>query len=157
MTTTKEQLARVEAELAELKLKIEAEEKPVGSMFPALNEGDQYYFLVSRFDVGTDENLGDDLDRARCEVANAFTDEVQAQACADYLKDRFWFIRKAIEFADGYKFVNNQDNYTIVFDKMFKGWCSSTDSFYPRNGIYMTKENANKFIDWLNIHKPEGF
>ena len=162
MTTTKEQLARVEKELAELKLKIEAEEKSVEPMFPAVNHGDAYYLLSSYFSVLRDYNLRDynsehSVDRYRCEASSAFTDEAQAKACADYLKDRFWFIRKAIEFADGYEFGSKGNNYRVVFDAESIMWDWLSNSTYNTNDIYMTKVNANKFIEWLNIHKPEGF
>ena len=157
MTTTKEQLARVEKELAELKLKIEAEEKAVGPMFPALSFNRDYYYMGSAWGVDKDKFTRHGVDRARFDCSNAFTDKAQAQACADYLKDRFWFIRKAIEFADGYEFGSKGNNYRVVFDAESIMWDWLSNSTYNTNDIYMTKVNANKFIEWLNIHKPEGF
>ena len=157
MTTTKEQLARVEKELAELKLKIEAEEKAVEPMFPALSVNRDYYYMGSGWDADKDTFTRHGVDRARFDCGNAFTDKSQAKACADYLKDRFWFIRKAIEFADGHEFVNKGLNYKVVFDTESIKWDWLSNSAYDANDIYMTKENADKFIEWLNIHKPDGF
>lgn len=152
--TTAKKIEELRAKIDELEAQLKAESEP---MFDEIKFGDTYYFVGGRFINTKDAYSVDSVDEERVKNNNAFKDEKQAQACADYLKDRFWFVRKSIEFADGYEFVKNKHNHFVLFDTSINEWCYTINNYENRGSIYMTKESAIKFCEWLNKHKPEGF
>lgn len=149
-----QRIEEMEKQLAALKAEIETESE---SMFPVINDGDNYCIMDNGFKVVSYTNDNDYYDRKFVSNANAFTDEKQAQACADYLKDRFWFIRKAIEFADGYEFADGGDNYSPVFDYNINEWILAYNSTCDGSAIYMNGDSGTEFKKWLNKHKPNGW
>lgn len=151
---TQQIIDELQTKIDGLKAKLKEENEP---MFDEINNGDEYYYLDMRFNIeGTTYNYPH-IDDKQFITNNAFKDKKQAQACADYLKDRFWFIRKAIEFADGYVFDAGTRNYYVYYEQEYKEWKIAFYKFLNNGSIYMTKSNAFKFKDWLNKHKPESF
>ena len=140
------------------KLIAKAEQKKE-SMFPEVRKFERYYFVSVGGVVGneTNDNYPFDLNHARTGNIFPTSQKKQAEACAEYLKDNFWFIRKAIEFADGYEFWQGGKNWYLMYDCACRKWrilnyvvCTSPTD------IHMSKEAAEKFKEWLEIHKPNG-
>jgi len=147
-----QRIEEMEKQPAALKKEIVVEDEP---MFPVIGDGNVYSHVCNEFEVDSFTNVVDRVDKALIGNANAFTDEKQARACGDYLKDRFWFIRKSIEFADGYEFRINVNNFYPCF--MGGKWTLAYSYISKSNCIYMTEEAVNEFCEWLNKHKPNGF
>ncbi len=152
--STAKKIEELRAKIDELEAQLKAEQDP---MFDDIYVGDDYLFICSRFNVSLSNHIGHELDEEKLKIANAFKDKKQAQACADYLKDRFWFIRKAVEFADEYEFKRRNRNYYVFYNTGENKWGYDLNDDFNGGSIYMTEQNATKFCEWLNKHKPEGF
>lgn len=147
------QIEELQKKIDELKVQHEKQE----SMFKLPLNGKPFFFVGKSFSIGKCSYSSTYFSELQVKINNAFTDKVQAKLCAKHLRDTFWFTRKAIEFADGYEFVVGVDNFYIehAFDDMC--WVDSVNSRYQNGSIYMNKESANKFCEWLNKHKPNGW
>ena len=157
MSTIDEQIKELQDALTELQAKVNAKE--VKPMFELPKKGDDYFAVNGIFNINNYIYGEDSEDEKLMAVNNAFTSEAQAKACADHLARNFWFIRKAIEFADGYEVVagDGAANYCVEFNHAGEAWELDYDMNFQRDSIYMTKESANEFCEWLNEHKPNGW
>ena len=155
MSTIDEQIKALQEALTELKAKVAAKE--VKPMFEVPEIGSDYYHVSARSVVQSAQYDNDYWDEELSFAGRAFTSQTQAQACADYLKDNFWFIRKAIEFADGYEFTTGASNSKVRFDNCDGEWQRGVDTFPQYGDIHMSERAAVKFCEWLNEHKPNGW
>ena len=96
--------------LEKLIAKAEQKKEP---MFPEVIKFERYYFVSGGGIVGneTNDNYPFDLNYARTGNTFSLSEKKQAEACAEYIKDNFWFIRKALEFSDGYEFRAINDSF----------------------------------------------
>ena len=151
-----QRIEEMEQQLAALKAEVETEKQE--PMFPVIEPQQDYYFVNAVFAVG-ETFYGCSQDKLKICANNAYP-ESQKDLCksvAKHMADTNWFIRKAIEFAQGYEFKPNTDNYCVMFNKKSKEWIKSSHSIlYVPTTVYMAKEQADKFISWLEKHKPEG-
>ena len=116
---------------------------------------DQDYWLLNHCfeSEGTEENK-DSVDARHYSLYNYFTDEKQCEAVAKHIRESFLFMRKAIEFADGYEFVVSGDNCWCEFEGGEFGH-DFTDEYQVPTTVYMSEQNAILFAVWCNEHKKE--
>jgi len=135
-----------------MKLVDKANKKP---MIERRNKGKAFYNVGDFFNVRVGPD-GDSFSDKVYKVGNYFTDENLCQQVADYLKRNFMFMRKAIEFARGYKYTAGNFNYYIWFEVSENKYSIATarDSLDPLI-IYMTQSQARLFVDWCNENREE--
>jgi len=141
---------KAQSELEELKQET-SKPKP---MFERGDEGEAYHIIDEEYDVVDSIDTGVPLDDIRFKIANYYLekDEHIAERVAKYYKDNNWFIRKAIEFADGYEWVKGGDNWCVYINQYNYG-LDAHQSTKVQTQIYMTRENALKFKAWLEEYK----
>ena len=129
------------------------------SMFPEIDVLDRYYSVNGLGRVEPRKRDFFDSGEFYIQIGNAFplSQKEQAEVCAKYMRDTFWFVRKSLEFADGYAFKQGSKNWRVVYGYVSKEWQISlhTECKDPST-IYMSQENASSFKEWLKIHKPNG-
>ena len=134
-------------------------EKKKEPMFPEIGKFEKYYFASGGGVVGNETNDNYPFDLNYVKIGNAFplSQKEQAKACANYIKDNFWFIRKATEFAEWYEFRRGSQNWYLVYDEDDAKWSAYANRIFKSPlTIYMAEEDAEKFKEWLEIHKPNG-
>ena len=120
--------------------------------------GEKYYFncsygnCVDSFEVA----LLDNDDTNRYDLGNVFKTREAAQRMADRRKRIGIFENKMMEFADGYEFAYGIRNWSIFYYGWSQEWKDNYHTEYNPIMIYMTKENAQKAVEWANEHYPEG-
>lgn len=151
-------LAELELTIKKAQEQIEELKKPK-TMFERGENGDKYCFINGKYKplLTTDHHLCSD--NIYYKNANYYLEKDKhiAERVAKYYQDNNWFIRKAIEFADGYDFVEGKDNWFVCFDLNSEQWDTCFSMLIKETTvIYMTEESALKFIAWLEEYKPEG-
>ena len=134
-------------------------EKKKESMFPEIEVLDRYYSVNGLGKVMAGKHGSSGSDEFYIQIGNAFplSQKKQAEVCAKYIKDNFWFIRKALEFADGYEFQTIDESFYVYWSRYSNKWrarCALAN--VESTGIYMSEQSSASFIEWLNIHKPNG-
>jgi len=153
---TLKRIEQLEKELAELKEQVVSKPEP---MFEIPITESNYYTLCTdiqsgRFQLEIDCGFDSGIQDSSPAI---FVDDEECGKVADYLTKNFWFIRKAVEFADGYEFNKSLNNYQVYFDVENKIWNYLSMRTIQASAIFMSQENATKFIEWLNEHKPNGW
>ncbi|GEM_PF-6168978 len=150
----KARIEKMEAELIKMKAELKQEiNKPpfpyvsITCYMPCIN----YEGEVSVDDWHT-EKIIETLNNA-----NLAMTQNEAMRVSKHLFSNIWFTRKALEFADGYKFREGDENISVAYDHNDKCWILVSSYSLEENRVYMTKENGYKFIEWLNKHKPNGW
>ena len=152
----RECFADLAQQMAELDAKVEAEEQE--PMFPVIEPHQEYYFINAIFGVGK-TFYGCSQDKLKIAANNAYTLEQKGlcESVAKHIADTNWFIRAAKMFAEGYEFEKGGYNYFVVYDANNKGWDMCCDHrLINATSVYMSKHQADKFIAWLDKHKPNG-
>ena len=153
-----QQLAELELTIKKAQQQIEELKKPK-TMFERGENGDKYCFINGKYKPLLTADHHQCSDNIYYKNANYYLEKDKhiAERVAKYYKDNNWFIRKAIEFADGYEFVEGGDKYFVYWNKDVRKWslCYASASKDPTT-IYMTNENVQKFKAWLEEYKPEG-
>ena len=147
------EISALQAEMDKLKTELEAPK----SMIERAEDGGSYFYIDYSFTVSRGDETNNPVDKCLFDMANYYLlQEIElAEKVAKYYRDNNWFIRKAIEFADGYEFVDGNNNYYVYVNKVTGSYGVnwSIGVFNPVN-TYMTKENAEKFKEWLEEYKP---
>ena len=149
-------LEALKIKIAELQKEVDILEADPIAVIERASKDQDYWLLNHCFESeGTEENK-DSVDARHYSLYNYFTDKKQCEAVAKHIRESFLFMRKAIEFADGYEFDNITDNCAVFFDakrKIFTiPWYRNPKS--PTT-IYMSEQNAILFAAWCNEHKKE--
>jgi len=147
MKDINEQINKLQKELDQLKA---IANKPK-SLINRSEYGQSYWFVNISLEATNRIERGSSMDGWLFNSGNYYTCENQAEKVAKHLKDTNMFTRKAIEFADDYKFYDNSTGWSVNFYSdenayfPFKSlnWCSPTS-------VYMSEENAKRFAKWLN-------
>lgn len=152
----KARIEKMEAELVQMKDELEKIKPSKKMMFPYIS-GEFYTPCVNYkgdadVDVWHTEEAVFDLNSA-----NLAMTQNEAMRVSKHLFSNIWFTRKALEFADGYKFREGDENISVAYDHNDKCWILVSSYSLEENRVYMTKENADNFIEWLNKHKPNGW
>jgi len=125
-------------------------------MFDRVEDGEKYFYINDTFSVSHTNEDNYNIDNKLYDLANYYVEKDKhiAERVGEYYKNNNWFIRKAIEFADGYEWELGGDNWCVYIDAKGKNEVTKHASFNYNGTIYMTKENALKFKAWLEECKP---
>ena len=117
----------------------------------------QEYFWIIYPDgsIGKEHDAEDPWGSCLFNRGNVFKTEEAAQRMADRRKRIGIFENKMMEFANGYEFINDGQNWYISYLVSSWEYQRSLCSNVPTT-IYMTKENAEKAVEWANKHYPVG-
>jgi len=142
---------KAQSELEDLKQEA-SKPKP---MFERGDNGEKYYFVECTLDLEDTKERNQSMDDTLYNVSNYFLEKDKhiAERVAQYYKNNNWFIRKAIEFADGYEWKLGEKNCFIYYCKGKYHLSRQLDTKNPTE-IYMTEQNALKFKAWLEEYKP---
>lgn len=148
-----QKIEQLEKELAELKKELLAPEKP---MFPRVSRkcftpDFNYTGKIIAYLWTSAENV------KNLNKANLAMPQEEALLVGKHLYSNIWFTRKALEFADGYNFAEGSENCYVGYSTHSKEWVATTSRYYETSNIYMHPWAAEKFINWLNKYKPEGW
>lgn len=151
MNSAKKKIEELKEKIAEL----EAELNKPKAMFERAEVGNKYFFISSRCKtMDTRESL-QLFNNDHYNATNYYLDEQLAEKVAKYYRDNNWFIRKAIEFADGYEWGDSGYSYCITIDTFDLEYRVVKLNHVKTIGeIYMTKENVIKFKTWLEEYRP---
>ena len=123
-------------------------------LFEVSSEHERYNFIDGYLDIDWSTRSLNSGDDDLIKIGNHFTERVEAERMAAFIRKNFLYWRMALKFADGYEFKSGEDNAYVY------KYGSSIDQGYSRNckdlgTIYMTKENAKAFADFCNKHEQE--
>lgn len=144
---------KAKSELEELK---QQTSKPK-QIFERGEVGDDYWLVGAELCLSKSLEANHPVDGMRHSCANYYLekDKSIAERVAKYYQDNNWFIRKAIEFADGYEWVYGENNcYVYGYHAQY---CIARHEVSKRQTtIYMAEENAEQFKAWLEECAPIG-
>lgn len=156
MNELKQRIEQMEQQLAQLKAEVQGEEQE--PMFPVIQSAQVYYFVNAVFGVG-ETFYGSSRDKLKIDANNAYPLDQKdlCEAVAKHYADTNWFVRAAKMFAEGYEFIKGYKNYEVYYDVDSECWdkCQTLCGLSPTT-IYMSEEQGDKFIAWLQKYKPEG-
>lgn len=151
MNNTKKKIEELKVKIAEL----EAELNKPKTMFERAENGGNYSFVGANFDVKSIGETKHPVDDFKFKSTNYYLDAQLAKKVAKYYRGNNWFIRKSIEFSDGYEWVDGGENYNIVIDVTCMVYLLCVvRNMKSNSGIYMTYENGKKFKAWLEEFAP---
>ena len=157
-TELQTELATLLKRVVDLETKIEEMPDEVVGCMPIIERTDKYTSVNSYFSTQTDTDRGYVNDNLRYENYNYYpADGELCEQVADYLKHTHLFTRKAIEFAQGYKFKTGGLNKYVYYCRHEKNKFSTGVNTYVEHPevVYMTETQAKKFADWCNEHRKE--
>ena len=147
-------LEALKIKIAELQKEVEIlEAEPVAVIERASKDG-MYWIIGEELVPMKTSDTSHGLDDLRFRLYNYFTDKKQCKAVAKHIRESLLFMRKAIEFADGYEFVVSGDNCWCEFEGGEFGH-DFTDEYQVPTTVYMSEQNAILFAVWCNEHKKE--
>lgn len=149
MNNTQKKIEELEVKIAEL----EAELNKPKAMFERAERQFDYTYVDDVFSVRSFTERGTSVDDKAYESTNYYLGTKLAEKVAKYYRDNNWFIRKAIEFADGYEWVTGGENHFVIINQQNKYMVEDANC---RNitDVFMSCENAQKFKAWLEEFAP---
>ena len=149
-------LAALKIKITELQKEVDILEADPIAVIERASKDQDYWLLNHCFESeGTEENK-DSVDARHYSLYNYFTDEKQCKAVAKHIRESFLFMRKAIEFADGYEFEQGRFNFWCELDgRECEFEHEYTSGYQVPTTIYMSEQNAILFAAWCNEHKKE--
>ena len=149
-------LEALKIKIAELQKEVDIlEADPIAVIERASKDG-MYWMLNEELAPTETIDTAHPLDDSRFKSYNYFTDEKQCKAVAKHIRESFLFMRKAIEFADGYEFEQGWSNFWCELDgRECEFEHEYTSGYQVPTTIYMSEQNAILFAAWCNEHKKE--
>lgn len=133
--------------------KIKQQASKPKQMIEKAERGSKYYFIDGELLVRSGIDGGYCTDDNRYNAGNYYLDKQFAERVAKYYRNNNMFIRKALEFADGYEWTKGNDNHCVgVGCGAYEITCFY-DSYCPTE-IYMSAQNAERFKAWLEDNMP---
>nr|WP_136252921.1 hypothetical protein [Ningiella ruwaisensis] len=146
------ELQKLKQQVKDLQAQIEQLEKQAEQPFIERDiNDDDYYFIDKDNNIRSYSETGHAIDEILYNQFNYFINKQDALNMQAYNNRCALFKRKAIEFAEGYSFIGDKNNFSVRF-KVNRGvFVMASNSFiYNQMDIYMTEENAKAFCDWCN-------
>ena len=125
-------------------------------LFEVSNEHERYNFIDGYLDIDwSTRSLNSDDDNL-IKIGNHFTERVEAERMAAFIRKNFLYWRMALKFADGYEWGRNQPNASVYHFNSLQQYVYSCDFVAKMPAtVYMSEQNAEAFVAFCNKHKQE--
>ena len=125
-------------------------------LFDVADSNQEYNLINNCLGVESLTYYKDSFDKFFIKLGNHFTDKVEAERMAAFIRKNFLYWRMALKFADGYEWGRNQPNASVYHFNSLQQYVYSCDFVAKMPAtVYMSEQNAEAFVAFCNKHKQE--